>query len=124
MQRDQNRGGGFLLGTLIGIIAGVAGGVVLLRRAQRDDTSATLRYERDAAEDHAEAGAARIADRAQRLESRTQDRVQEFFGSLRSRWQEALSEGRRAASDRQRGLQAQLAATTKQLPEFEAELLD
>jgi len=52
------------------------------------------------------------------------DRLRAMLDMLRARWNEALAEGKVAAADRTRELQAQLAADTKRLPEFEVELLE
>jgi hypothetical protein len=123
MRRDEQRGGGFLLGTLIGVAAGVAGGLALLRQGRASATMVEFRDEL-VAEDGGETEVATFAATREPPQPGPAERVRTLLDTVQARWNEAVAEGKAAAVDRRRELQAQLAADTKRLPEFEVELLD
>src|SRR5215208_5405422 len=119
VKRRRKKKGGFLLGTIVGVAPGVAGGTALLRRAAATDDEIEVRVEGERVAETARA----VAGTAQQAPAAARRRAQGGLDQLRERWQHAVSEGRRAARDRERELKAQYAAETKRVPEFQAELL-
>jgi|SRR5215203_847593 len=117
LQREPRRKRGFLLGTAIGIAAGVAGGIAMLRQSAPPNTEHVATADGSAAPQHVIGGVQRTSETAT-------EKLRGLMESLQSRWDEAIAEGRKAAIDRRRELKAELAADTKRLPAFEAELLE
>jgi hypothetical protein len=123
MRRQDKQRGGFLLGTLIGVVAGVAGGLTLLRQGRASESLVEFRDE-VIADDGGETEVVEFAAVQSSTQPGPAERLRAVIDTLQARWNEAISEGRRAAADRRRELQAQLSGETKRLPEFEAELLE
>jgi hypothetical protein len=121
----RKRKRGFLLGTLVGLIAGAMGGTALLRRGAEVDRPfpvawinppSTATGARDAAR-HALTAAHEARDEGAA-------RAYSAFDTLRERWRLAMREGRKAALERQRELEAQLAFERKEIPPLEAQLIE
>jgi hypothetical protein len=111
VQRRRQRKGGFLVGTIVGIVAGLAGGTALLRRAatQNDEIQVTV------AEDSSSEVAGGVAQVAQQAPAAVRERAQSSLELLKQRWQEAMAEGKVAAAEREAELEEQYARETKRI---------
>lgn len=118
VRRKRKPKGGFLVGAVMGVAAGVAGGMALLRRA--------------AAQDHGEAtvappvtGAAEQAvHRVASVQAEGTARARGTLDALKERWRVAVQEGRVAAKERERELEAQYAFETKRIPPLDVKAIE
>jgi hypothetical protein len=118
MRRRQQRQGGFLLGTALGVVAGVVGGTALLRRAAASDaTIEVIGRPPDSADDVA-------GDRPAAEPAALAAQIQDMVERLKARWNVAMAAGREAAADRERELEAKLAFETKRVPPLEGRLIE
>ncbi|MGD9893030.1 MAG: hypothetical protein AB7R89_29505 [Dehalococcoidia bacterium] len=117
-RRRQQRNGRFLVGTVVGIVAGFIGGTALLRGAATSDETIEVIGER------VDDGATEtFAGRVQESASTTQGQLRIMVDALKSRWHQAMTEGKAAAADRERELESRLAFERKQVPALEGELI-
>lgn len=117
IRRKQKRKGGFLVGTLVGIAAGFAGGTALLRSAATSEETIEVIGEQPD-------GAAEVfVERIRETPASTQDQLRSMVDTIRARWRLAMAEGKVAAADTERELEARLAFETKRVPPMEGELI-
>ena len=111
VQRRRKRKGGFLVGTVVGLAAGVAGGTALLRQlaAQNEDLEITV--ESDSVTERV----AGVAQAAQQAPAAARQRAQSSLDTLKRRWREAVAEGKVAAAEREAELERQYAQETKRI---------
>ena len=108
VRRRRKRKGGFLIGTMLGAVAGGVGGTVFLKRsAPSDETPVVPAPLTDAA------GAA--TETAQRAQAQVTQRATGALDALKERWNQAMQEGKAAAEARRRELEAQYAEETKRV---------
>lgn len=107
MRRRAKRGG-FLLGVIAGVAAGVAG-VTLLLRQPEDDIAVVARNGEGTA---APGGPPRAAP--QRGAPAARGQLRSLLDLLQRRWDRALAEGREAAAARRAELERKLAADRRQ----------
>ena len=118
VHRRNRNGRKFIVGTLVGIVAGLAGGTALLRSAETSEETIAVIDER--ADGTAEAFVGTVREST----SSTQEQMRTMANALRSRWRRAMREGKAAAVDRERELEARLAFESKRVPAFEGELIE
>jgi len=119
MVRRREKGkGSFLLGAVIGAVAGFAGIRALLAGSGAREETFSLDVE--ATEDGVEAVE---TFRSRPAPTPAAQLFRSAMDSLKARWREAMSEGRTAAAERERELEAQYAAETKRMPEIEAKAI-
>jgi gas vesicle protein len=118
IHRRNRNGRKFIVGTLVGIIAGFAGGTALLRSAETSEETIEVIDER------ADGTTEAFAEMVRESTSTTQDQLRTMVNALTSRWRRAMREGKAAAADRERELEARLAFESKRVPAFEGELIE
>lgn len=99
-RRRPKRKGRFLLGTLLGAAAGIAGGLALLRGSADQDGPSSIARAAGSAE-----GAIDTAARAPRAAAGGFNEMRE---TLTTRWNTAMREGKQAAQERRMELELQL----------------
>lgn len=117
VRRKRKRKGGFLVGTLIGIAAGFAGGTALLRRAAESEETIEVIGAQPDGPAEAFVGTVKTAPAS------ASDQVHALVESIKVRWREAITEGKAAAADKERELETRLAFETKRVPPMEGELI-
>jgi hypothetical protein len=117
VRRRQKRKGGFLVGTLVGLAAGFIGGTALLRSA------ATSEETIDVIGEQPDGMTEVFVEQVRETPASTQDQLRTMVNTIRSRWRAAMTEGKAAAADRERELEARLAFERKQVPAMEGELI-
>jgi hypothetical protein len=119
MNRRKSRSNGRLIvGTLVGIVAGFVGGTALLRSTETSEETIAVIDER------ADGTAEAFVETVRESRSSTQDQLRTMINALRSRWRRAMREGKAAAADRERELEARLAFESKRVPTLEGELIE
>jgi hypothetical protein len=111
VQRRRKRKGGFLAGSVVGLVAGLAGGTALLRRAamQNDEIQVTVE------EGSVSETAAGVAQAAQQAPAAVRQHAQSSLDLLKQRWHEAVAEGKVAAAEREAELEEQYARDTQRI---------
>jgi hypothetical protein len=118
IHRRNRNGRKFIVGTLVGIIAGFVGGTALLRSAETsEETIAVI-------DEQADGTTEALVGTVRETTSTTQDQLRTMVNALTSRWRRAMREGKAAAADRERELEARLAFESKRVPAFEGELIE
>jgi L-aminopeptidase/D-esterase-like protein len=118
VRRRQKRKGGFLLGTVVGVAAGFAGGTALLRRAATSEETIEVIGEQP------DGAATAFVETVRETPATVTDQVQAIVDSIKARWNAAVAEGKVAAAEKERELQARLAFETKRVPPMEGELIE
>ena len=111
VQRRRKRKGGFLLGSVVGVAAGLAGGTALLRRVAAQNEDVEVRVEADSLSERASG----VAPAAQQAPAAARQRVQGTLDALKQRWHQAVAEGKIAAAEREAELERQYARETKRV---------
>ena len=109
-ERRRKGKGGFLLGTIVGIAGGVAGGTVLLKRSGSGDGVSTVVPAPVAS------ATGQAVEAAQRAPVAAAERARGGLDALKERWREAIAEGKVAAAQRERELREQFERDTKRIP--------
>jgi hypothetical protein len=111
VQRRRKRKGGFLVGSAVGLVAGLAGGTALLRRAAMQNVEIQVTVEEGSVSETA----VDVARVAQQAPIAVRQRARSSLDVLKQRWQEAVAEGKVAAAEREAELEEQYAQDTKRI---------